>query len=318
MPAWSAAPGAVPYLGPEEVEACLPPSVARRAVERALQALRDGEAQVAPRSRVSSHGGDALLMAASLPEAWVLKVLHVRPQNPELGLPALVGVVLVADPKTGLPRAVLDGPTFTGIRTAALAAWATERLARRCQVVALLGAGFQARFQAEALLALGGVEELRLWNRTCQRAQRLADDLATRHPTLRLTVAAQVQDAARGADVVTVVTSSPHPLLTAADLSPHAHVNAMGAYLPTHRELASDVLAHATVYADTLEACQREAGDLLLAAAEGALDLGAVRPLWAALEGPPPQGRTVLKSVGSAVFDAAVAAAALGSWSSLS
>jgi ornithine cyclodeaminase/alanine dehydrogenase-like protein (mu-crystallin family) len=304
--------GPVAVLDGPQVESALPPHVARRAVARALEALRDGVAVLPPRGRVPSPAGDALLMIASLPEAWVLKVVHVRPRNRERGMPALAGAVLVTDPETGVPRALLDGPTFTGVRTAAIAGLATERLARARRVVALLGTGFQGRYQAEALLALGGVEEVRLWNRTRARAEALALALSQRHPTVRVEVAASPAEAAKGADVVTLATASPEPLLSAADLGEEAHVNAMGAYRPTERELASDVVAGATVYADTLEGCLAEAGDLLIPAAEGILDLGSVRPLWSALASGPPSGRTVMKSVGSAVFDAAVAAAALG------
>jgi ornithine cyclodeaminase/alanine dehydrogenase-like protein (mu-crystallin family) len=297
------------WLDAETVVRRLPPDVARQAVERALTALAAGQVHAPLRQVASLPAGDTLLMPAELDGYLAVKLLNVRPANRAAGGPTLPGVVVVFDAASGEPIAALDGPALTGVRTAAIAAVATRRLARAWTRVAVIGAGAQAPYQVEALVALGGVAEVRLYNRTPERALRLAALVRERHPEVTVRVAAEVQEATLEADVVTLVTSAREPILRLADVKPTVHVNAMGAYRPTDREVATDLVANATVYADTLEGCLAEAGDLLLPAAEGALDLRRVRPLAEALERTgPPSGMTLMKSVGAAAFDVTSAA----------
>lgn len=292
----------VPWLSAAELERLLTPRWARAAVDRALEAERGQAAHTPPRQLVPMPLGTLFVMPGSWAGSLAVKLLNDRPGQAE----TLPGVVVLFDDETGRPRAVLDGPVLTALRTAALAGWATERLARARRRVAVLGAGFQAWYQVEALLDLGGVEALALWNRTPGRAAALAARVRAGHPRLAVSVAASVPEAVRGADVVTVVTRSPSPLLDRGMLADHVHVNAMGAYRPADRECASDLMQAATVYADTRAAVLAESGDVRLPVAEGRLALEAVHAL-AHAPAHPPAGLTVMKSVGAAIFDVVAA-----------
>jgi len=303
---------AVPWLGAQVLERVLPPRAAKDAVGAALAALGAGEAVTPLRQVVAMPEGALFLMPAALGGTLAVKILNDRPTRPD-GL-TLPGVVVLFERTTGRPLCVLDGPTLTALRTAGIAAWATERLGRRRNRVALVGAGFQARYQVEGLLDLGGITTVTLYNRHRARAERLARDLAARHPDVAWAVADTVAAAVNGADVVTVVTRSTSPLLERWMLVPDVHINAMGAFRPTDRECAGDVIAGAAVFADTLEGVLAEAGDVVLPIRDGQLTASSVKALSQAPPTPPRGTRTVMKSVGAAVFDAAAADAAYQAW----
>ena len=301
----------VPWLGGDVLERLLTPERARAAVERALMAERAGEAAAPLRQLVDMPAGTLFVMPAALDGSLAVKLLNDRP-HASAGA-TLPGVVVLFDEASGQPCALMDGPVLTALRTAAIAGWATARLARARRRVALVGAGFQAWYQAAALVDLGGVEAVAIWNRHGEAAEQLAARLRRRHPDLAIRVAPSVPDAVADADVITVATRSPEPLLTRGMVPPHAHVNAMGAYRPTERECAADLMVAAAVYADTPTGVRHEAGDVAIPIAQGQLAAEAVHAL-ADAPPVPPAGLTVMKSVGAAVFDVAAARMAWVAW----
>lgn len=311
----SSAPLSVPWLGPAVLERVLAPGRAREAVANALAAEASGAGAAPLRQVVDLPEGALFVMPAAVGESLAVKILNDRPRAASAEAPALRGVVVLFQRATGLPLAIMDGAVLTALRTGGIAGWATERLARSRRRFALVGAGFQARYQAEAVLDLGGVEEVSIWNRGRSGAEALAERLRHDHPGIRVEVLTRAADAVARADVVTVVTRSQAPIVTGSMVRPTVHVNAMGAFRPSDRELSGDlVAAAAAVYADTVGGVMAEAGDVLLAIREGLLTGSAVRPLHAAAAGSPPAGMTVMKSVGAAVFDVAAAEAAYRAW----
>src|SRR5690606_12939754 len=170
-------------------------------------------------------------------------------------------VVLLLDADTGLPLALLDGTWLTALRTGAASGLATHLLAREdASVVALFGAGVQARTQLEAVRAVRDIREVRIVSRTAGSAQRLASELDG--------VAVHVLDdaaaAVRGADIVITATNSTTPVFPGSALEPGAHVNAVGAYTPEMRELDDDAMRRAVVVVDSREAALAEPGDLVV------------------------------------------------------
>jgi ornithine cyclodeaminase/alanine dehydrogenase-like protein (mu-crystallin family) len=221
---------------------------------------------------------------------WSLKEIVISPGNPtERGLDAHQGGVLLHDGETGELRALLNASAVTEIRTAAVSAVATRALARPdARVVAIVGAGVQARSHAEAMRAVLPAAEILGWSRR---------DGGT------------AEEVVRGADVVCTCTSSREPVLRREWLAPGAHVNAVGSSVPTARELDADTVAASRLFVDRRESAVNEAGDLLRAGfgeEEIAAELGEV------LIGTHP-GRsaadelTVFKSLGLAVEDLAAA-----------
>jgi ornithine cyclodeaminase/alanine dehydrogenase-like protein (mu-crystallin family) len=214
----------------------------------------------------------------------------VTPGNPAVrGLDAHQGGILLHDGETGELRALLNASAVTEIRTAAVSAVATRALARPgARTVAIVGAGVQARSHAESMRAVLGEVELRTWSRR---------DGGT------------AEEAVRGADVVCTCTSSREPVLRLDWLAPGAHVNAIGASVPTARELDEQTVAAATLVVDRRESALNEAGELLV---PGFGEERIAAELGEVLVGSHP-GRTaeteltVFKSLGLAVEDLAAA-----------
>jgi ornithine cyclodeaminase len=239
--------------------------------------------------------------------AWSLKEIVVVPGNPARGLDAHQGGVLLHDGETGKLVALLNASPITAIRTAAVSAVATRALARSdARRVAILGAGVQARAHVDAMRAVLDDPEIRIWTRTLESAEKLAADVGA-------IVAPSADAALFGAEVVCTTTSAREPVLERRWLARGAHVNAVGACLPTIRELDTETVAHSSFFVDRRESALSEAGDYLLAAAEGAIGPDHIRAeLGEVLAGLHP-GRehedelTVFKSLGIAVEDLAAA-----------
>jgi ornithine cyclodeaminase/alanine dehydrogenase-like protein (mu-crystallin family) len=165
--------------------------------------------------------------------------------------------------------------------------------------------------QLEAVCCVRTVREALVFDADRERASAFATEMGRR---LGRTV--RVLDTVSGvfaADVVCTATTSNRPVLADADLARGAHVNAIGAYRPDTREIPGETVGRATVVVDSREACLAEAGELVMARAEGHLD-PATEPaeIGEVLAGARP-GRTddteltLFKSVGNAVQDLAVA-----------
>jgi ornithine cyclodeaminase len=264
------------------------------AMEGVLRSLARGELLQPLRPVFRAIGADTLfgLMPAyrgGARPAWSLKEIVIAPRNPARGLDAHQGAVLLHDGETGQLRALLNASAITEIRTAAVSAVATRALARAdSRVVAILGGGVQARSHDQAMRAVLPEAEIRTWTRA---------DGGTAETVLR------------DADVVCTCTSAREPILERGWLKPGVHVNAVGASVPSARELDADTVAEATLVVDRRESALSEAGDLLLpgfGAERIAAELGEV------LVGEHP-GRTaddelmVFKSLGLGVEDLAAA-----------
>jgi ornithine cyclodeaminase len=204
------------------------------------------------------RGGDA--------PAFSLKEIVIAPANSARGLDPHQGAVLVHDGTTGELRAILNASPVTEIRTAAVSAVATRALARKdAKTVAVLGSGYQGRSHAAAMRAVLPDAELRIWGRTQEHAVGLALQC-------RGVACESVEEALAGADVVCTTTAARAPILERAMLESGAHVNAVGACLPTIRELDTATVAESSLFVDRRESAANEAGDWLLAKAEAGLD----------------------------------------------
>jgi len=246
------------------------------------------------------RGGDAPVFS--------LKEIVVAPANGARGLDPHQGAVLLHDGTTGVLRAILNASAITEIRTAAVSAVATKLLARPgARRVAILGAGVQARSHAHAMRTVVDDPELRIWSRTPEHAEALALES-------HAVVCDTVEEAVDGADVVCTCTAAREPVLKRAWLRPGAHVNAVGASIPSARELDTELVAAASLYVDRRESTLNESGDYLRAVAEAGIGPEhIVAELGELLIGRHPGRRTddeltLFKSLGIAVEDLAAAA----------
>jgi ornithine cyclodeaminase/alanine dehydrogenase-like protein (mu-crystallin family) len=236
-----------------------------------------------------------------------LKAVCIFPGNPERGLDAHQGAVLLFDGETGELRAAVNASAITAVRTAAVSAVATRLLAREdARKLAVLGAGVQARSHLEAMPLVRGFDRVEIWSRTLERAQSLAQEV-------RAEAVETAKEALRGADVVCTTTAAREPVVRREWLAPGAHVNAVGSSLPTTRELDTATVAAASLFVDRRESTLNESGDYLLAAAEGAVGPEHILAELGELLTGRARGRasaeelTVFKSLGLAVEDLAAA-----------
>jgi alanine dehydrogenase len=239
------------------------------------------------------------------------KLVVAIPGNAQQGLPTHRAVVVLLDPATGAPTAWVEAEALTRARTAAVSVVATRRLARRPSGRhAILGAGAQGCAHLEAFARAGLLENLAVWSRDRDRAQRLV--AAARRAGIAARIAESADDAVRDADVITTCTASTEPLFDAASVADGAHVNAVGACVPHKRELPGRLVGESALVVDDVAAARAEAGDILLAVAERAGSWDGVVSLGETLleRVTPRAGRTsIFVSLGLGVEDVATAAA---------
>ncbi len=281
-------------LSEHDVRALLPMNECIEAMDGVLRSLARGELHQPLRFLTRPPNAESLMgfmpaYRSAQGSVWSLKEIVIAPGNPARGLDAHQGAVLLHDGETGELRALLNASPITEIRTAAVSAVATRALARSdARVVAILGAGVQARSHADAMRAVLDDVEIRTWSR---------GDGGTAENVLR------------GADVVCTCTSAREPILRWNWLAAGTHVNAVGSSLPTTRELDTETMVAASLFVDRRESTLNESGDLLLA---GLGEEHIRAELGEVLTGAQP-GRadreklTVFKSLGLAVEDLAAA-----------
>jgi len=221
--------------------------------------------------RPRDAAGFMVLMPSYSPGAgYGLKAICVTPGNPAVGKDAHQGGVLLFDVSSGEPRALVNASAVTEIRTAATSAVATDLLARPgAAELAIIGTGVQGRAHAHAIAATRDLTGIRLAGRDLARTRTLAAELTGQLDVL-VSAYDDVPAAVAGADIVVTATTATEPVLRREWLAPGAHVNAVGAYTPTTRELDTATMAEAAVFADSRESVSNEAGDFLIAKREGA------------------------------------------------
>ncbi|RSN24437.1 ornithine cyclodeaminase [Amycolatopsis sp. WAC 04169] len=291
-------------LGPDEIRAAVSMPAAIAAVRNGFLALHRGEFEM-PTRTVLRDGGFLVMSAHHRPTASaMIKTLSLDfDRNP-----AIVGTVV----RSGLGHGrqlVADAIEVTRIRTGAATGVATDLLAPPdAKTCTLIGAGGQAADQVRAVHTVRPLTELRIVSRGLERAEALGKTLGA-ELGIGAVVLTDPDEAVRDVDIVCCATTSTTPLFSLESLAEHAHVNAIGAYRPTMRELPDDLLVDATVVIDAREAILDESGEIIHALASGAITEDDLTELGSALaEGVVKSGgRTVFKSVGVAAQDWAIA-----------
>jgi ornithine cyclodeaminase len=256
--------------------------------------------------------GSLLLMPAWQAHRFTgVKIVHVNPSNARsAGLQAVHSVYLLSDGETGQPLCLLDGGMLTDRRTAAASVLAAGYLARPdSRRLLLLGSGKVAHALAEAYAARFPLSEIRIWSRRAESAVNLATTLAAAGLPARAVAA---PDPA-GADIISAATLSTTPLFDGMAVQPGTHVDLVGAFRPTMRESDSALVRRASLFVDTRAGALAEAGDVVQAIAEGAIEPTHIQAdLFGLCRGDHP-GRgsaaeiTLFKSVGWAGEDLAAA-----------
>jgi thiomorpholine-carboxylate dehydrogenase len=288
----------VMVLGETEVKKFLDWKPLIAAMETALIAFSAGRVVQPVRNMLTIEEGKRYLgiMPAVAEDAMGLKLVCFYPGNAGTSVPTHTAMILLFRPETGEPLAVLDGRLITEMRTAAVSAAITNRLAAPdSRVLALLGSGVQAKAHLEAIREVRPIREVRVWSQTPEHAKRFADANAAT-PT-------DAESAVRGADIVVTATNAREPILKGTWVKRGAHVNTVGSPRPTWREVDDETMANILIV-DSREAVLKESGDVILSKAEIFAEAGEI---LGGTKSPPVGQTTIFKSVGIAIEDLAAA-----------
>ncbi len=306
-------------LSRNEVARLLTMKDAIAAVEDAFCQLAQGKVTMPQRTalRVETHSGTHLGMPAYIggdAEALALKVVTVYPQNPvRHHLPTTIGLLVLSEPATGAPLAVMDATLLTAMRTGAASGVATKYLARAdARRVGIFGAGVQAQTQLSAVACVRELEGAWVYDSNAARAKTFADEMSKQIGVPVVAVDAPRQ-AVQGMDIIVAASSANEPVFDGAWLEAGQHVNGVGSHAPHTRELDSKTMVRSKVFVDSLDAALAEAGDLLIPMKEGVIGKDHVSGTLGEVIARIKPGReydeeiTLFKSVGLALQDASTA-----------
>ena len=251
--------------------------------------------------------------------SWNADVIGVKaftylPGNAAEGRPILHSKILLFDRRTGEPMDLVDGTTVTYWRTAAMAGLAADYLARKdARRLLVCGTGHLAPYMALAHASVRPIEEVVIWGRNPEKAERVIEQIGERRSDLRCRVAGNLEEEAGAADVISCVTASPDPIILGRWVRPGTHTDFFGNHERDGRECDTEMVVKSRVYVDSRVNVLAEAGELLIPISEGRFSADDVLGELADLCSGAVKGRgsddeiTMFKSVGTALADLAAA-----------
>jgi ornithine cyclodeaminase/alanine dehydrogenase-like protein (mu-crystallin family) len=292
-----------------DVRALLTMPMALEAVEESLRRQGNGELSLHPRRRLKLPDNTLLhYMAAGDPvQGFIGMKIYTSVRG------AVRFMVPLFRSATGEMAALIEADALGQIRTGAATGVATKYLANAdARIAGIIGTGYQARTQLEAVAAVRRLERVRAFGRDPERRAQFCREMSARIG-IEVEPVESGEKAVRGADIVVTATSAMKIVLEGPWLSPGVHVNAIGANWAQKRELDDAAVTRAdAIVVDSIEQSKMEAGDLILSFANDVARWDAVRELGAIVVGKisgrtGPNQITLFKSNGIATWDLAVA-----------
>jgi len=238
-----------------EIESIVSMKELMGAMEDAFRAKAMRRVQMPTKLYITFPDGDYRTMMAYVPdlEMACVKIVNVHPNNPEKhGLPTVMATIVLIDPETGRPLAIMDGTYLTGMRTGATGGVAAKYLARKnSRIIGMVGAGTQARTQLMALNEVFKIEEVRVCSKTRGECEKFAKDME--HLGLKFLVKEGVEETVRGCDIIVTTTPVTSPLVRNEWVEEGMHINAIGADASGKEELDPEILKRAKVVVDDYE-----------------------------------------------------------------
>jgi len=238
----------------KEVKNVLTPSVANEMVEKAFRAYGLGQVDMPAKSYLHFKGGDLRAMPAYLYGEGFniagIKSVNVHPDNGRLKLPTVMAMVILTDPKTGFPLAVMDGTYLTNIRTGAAGAIALKFLSREdSKTAGFVGCGSQARALLTCALELRKLKTIKVWQRhpNSESAQQFCRWAQTTFQLGTIT-SLILEEVTMNVDILFTSTPSQTPLVN--KVSPGTHINAMGADAEGKQEISTEILKQCKLVID--------------------------------------------------------------------
>jgi alanine dehydrogenase len=244
-------------LTKKEVEKILPLKEIKKvisAVERAFFDFSEKIAEMPPKMylifkefygdlRIMPSFSKKLLMAGT-------KIVNVHPQNPKKGLLSVMAVIVLNDPKTGMPLALMDGTWITAMRTGAASAVATKYLAKKeAKTLGVVGAGFQAITQIAAISKVKKLKEILVYDIREEAIEKLAKVLTKEKIKIKK---GKIEEVCQK-DILVTATPAREPIIKKEWIRPGIHINAIGADAEGKEELEPEILKNAKIVVDCWE-----------------------------------------------------------------
>ncbi len=248
------------FLTENDVKEILTMDMALDTVEESFRLMAEGTATNSPRSRIRLPNGVLNFMAGAAPG---IGVMGFKSYGVARGYPVKFYVQL-SSTETGELLAVIEASELGQIRTGAASGVATRYMAKEdASSVGVIGSGYQARTQLEAVCKVRPIPSARVYSRKPENREKFAADMSA---SLGFEVSASESGEAcvKDVDVVITMTSASRPVLEGDWLSPGTHINAAGANHWMRRELDGKAVGRAdVVVTDDIEQAKLECGDLI-------------------------------------------------------
>jgi alanine dehydrogenase len=245
-------------LTDQEVKPLLESGDVLEVVEQAYREKGLGRVQMPPKTYIyyEKYNGDLRVMPAYMEsmDTSAVKIVNVHPDNRKFNLPTIMAVIILIDPKTGTPQAIMDGTEITAKRTGAAAAVATKYLARESpSKLGMIGAGVQAWEQLAFISQVRELVEVKVYDISEDARKRFVQRARQELPGIDITAAESAEEAVQDRDIICTVTPSRKPLVMDEWIEEGTHINAMGADAPGKEELDPAILKRAKVVIDDWE-----------------------------------------------------------------
>jgi alanine dehydrogenase len=286
------------------------------AVESAFKMKGAGHTQMPSKQYLfmKKYNGDVRTMPAYLEETDVVavKVVNSHPENRKHGLPTVMATIILVDPRTGAPEAIMGGTWITALRTGAAGAIAAKYLANsNPKIVGIVGAGTQARTQLMGLQTVfETIKEVKVWDLNEKAALKYAKEMMRNQASI--CSVKSIKKAVQEADIIVTATPSRKPLVSAEWVNDGTHINCVGADAPGKQELDPAILVKSKIVVDDWnQSCH--GGEINVPLAEGIISK---EDVWSDIceivaglkDGRmSPEEITVFVSTGLAIQDAAAA-----------
>ena len=288
-----------------------------RAIEEAFAEHGRDHVQMPPKDYIFFKKGDFRTMPGYIPSLDIagVKVVNVHPENREKDLPTVMAVIVIINPETGYPEAVLNGTKLTDLRTAAAGAVAAKYLSPSKRVsVGVFGSGRQAQTQVAATALELEIDEIRVWSRNQVHAEALCKQFPDYecHPA--------TPEETCECELIITATPSRVPVVKNEWISKGTHINAIGADAPGKEELDPEILNRATVVVDDPRQAVHS-GEINVPIEKGLFSVGAIAGtlgeyVLGRKKRRSPDEITVFDSTGLAIQDLAISKIAMekGEW----
>lgn len=255
----------------EQVKALLTPSDCVSLMRQTLVSLETGESGQPPRMlcKMPNTATFGFMPAYSGQEYFGAKIIAAYAPNMGTQYPSHIGYVMLFEAEHCTVAALVEAGAITAIRTGAVSAVATDLLARTdARHLCLIGAGAQARSHLAAIRCVRDIQSISVFDIHDQSAQAFRQEVMAQYG-IQVNICQSVAEAAAAADIICTLTPGQEPCLFRDMVRPGTHINAVGTFTPTTREVSSDLVAAARLYADQNAAMRRESGEYLIPLSEG-------------------------------------------------